>query len=127
MRTELWGYAPDEGLDAQGLIEERYAGIRPAPGYPSQPDHTEKATLFRILRAEEAGMALTESFAMTPAASVSGLYFAHPQSHYFGVGKIDRDQVQDYARRKGWRVEEAERWLSPILNYDPGEVREEAA
>ena len=128
VRTELWGHAPDEALDAAGLIAERYSGIRPAPGYPSQPDHTEKATLFRLLSAESAaGMALTESFAMTPAASVSGLYFAHPQAHYFGVGKIDRDQVSDYARRKGWRLETAERWLSPILNYDPGEVREEAA
>ena len=128
VRTDLWGHAPDEALDAAGLIAERYSGIRPAPGYPSQPDHTEKATLFRLLGAESsAGMALTESFAMTPAASVSGLYFAHPQSHYFGVGKIDRDQVSDYARRKGWRVETAERWLSPILNYDPGDVRDEAA
>ena len=119
VRTELWGHAPDEGLSPQALIEEKYQGIRPAPGYPSQPDHTEKATLFRLLGADAAGMALTESFAMTPAASVSGLYFAHPQAHYFGVGKIDRDQVEDYARRKGWETATAERWLSPILNYDP--------
>ncbi len=128
VRTELWGYAPDEALDAQGLIAEGYSGVRPAPGYPSQPDHTEKATLFRLLEAEDrAGMGLTESFAMTPPASVSGLYFAHPSSHYFGVGKIDSDQVADYARRKGWPVETAERWLAPILNYDPVAIPREAA
>ncbi|WP_082560209.1 methionine synthase [Brevundimonas sp. Root608] len=121
VRTELWGHAPDEETTVEDLIAERYQGIRPAPGYPAQPDHTEKATLFRLLRAEEnAGMALTESFAMTPPASVSGLYFGHAESHYFGVGKIDPDQVADYARRKGWDVGTAERWLSPILNYDPG-------
>lgn len=121
VRTELWGYAADEATTTQDLIEEKYQGIRPAPGYPAQPDHTEKATLFRLLDAgENAGMALTESYAMTPPASVSGLYFGHPGSHYFGVGKIDRDQIEDYARRKGWDVETAERWLSPILNYDPG-------
>jgi len=121
VRTELWGYAADETTTTQDLIEEKYQGIRPAPGYPAQPDHTEKATLFRLLDAgKNAGMALTESYAMTPPASVSGLYFGHPSSHYFGVGKIDRDQVEDYARRKGWDVETAERWLSPILNYDPG-------
>ncbi len=128
VRTELWGYAPDERLSAQALLEEKYVGIRPAPGYPSQPDHTEKATLFRLLDAEaNAQMALTESFAMTPAASVSGLYFAHPKAHYFGVGKIDADQVEDYARRKSWPVETAERWLSPILNYDPADRRAAAA
>ena len=128
VRTELWGYAPDEALSTQELIEEKYSGIRPAPGYPSQPDHTEKATLFHILNAEaEAQMALTESFAMTPAASVSGLYFAHPQAHYFGVGKIDADQAEDYAGRKSWPVETAERWLNPILNYDPAERRKAAA
>ena len=129
VRTELWGYAPDEALDVDALIAEQYQGIRPAPGYPAQPDHTEKATLFRILNAEEnAGMALTESYAMTPPASVSGLYFGHPGSHYFGVGKIDRDQVEDYARRKGWDVATAERWLAPILNYQPGRAaRSDAA
>ena len=128
VRTELWGYAPDEPFDIDALIGERYQGIRPAPGYPAQPDHTEKATLFRLLDAEaQTGMGLTESFAMTPPASVSGLYFSHPQAHYFGVGKIDRDQVEDYARRKGWDVAMAERWLSPILNYDPARVREAAA
>jgi len=120
VRTELWGYAADEALDVDALIAEQYQGIRPAPGYPAQPDHTEKATLFRILNAEQnAGMALTESYAMTPPASVSGLYFGHPGSHYFGVGKIDHDQVEDYARRKGWDVAMAERWLAPILNYQP--------
>jgi 5-methyltetrahydrofolate--homocysteine methyltransferase len=129
VRTELWGHAPDEQTTVEDLIAERYQGIRPAPGYPAQPDHTEKATLFRLLQAgDNAGMALTESFAMTPPASVSGLYFGHAESHYFGVGKIDPDQVADYARRKGWDVATAERWLSPILNYEPGAVaRSDAA
>jgi 5-methyltetrahydrofolate--homocysteine methyltransferase len=118
VRTEFWAYAPDEALGLDDLLAEKYRGIRPAPGYPAQPDHTEKATLFRLLDAEAAtGMALTESFAMNPPASVSGLYFGHPDAHYFGVGKIDKDQVEDYARRKGWDVETAERWLGPILNY----------
>ncbi|MBU2126709.1 MAG: cobalamin-dependent protein, partial [Alphaproteobacteria bacterium] len=121
VRTGLWGHAADEDTTVEDLIAEKYQGIRPAPGYPAQPDHTEKATLFRLLQAEDnAGMALTESFAMTPPASVSGLYFGHAGSHYFGVGKIDPDQVADYARRKGWDVATAERWLAPILNYDPG-------
>ncbi|WP_333591141.1 methionine synthase [Brevundimonas sp.] len=120
VRTRLWGYAADETTTVDELIAEQYQGIRPAPGYPAQPDHTEKATLFRLLDADaNAGMVLTESFAMTPPASVSGLYFGHSGSHYFGVGKIDRDQVADYAARKGWDVAVAERWLSPILNYDP--------
>jgi 5-methyltetrahydrofolate--homocysteine methyltransferase len=119
VRTELWGYAPDEAFDLQALIGERYQGIRPAPGYPAQPDHTEKQTLFDLLGATAAtGIALTESFAMTPASAVSGLYFAHPRAHYFGVGKIERDQAADYARRKGWPLTQAERWLSPILNYE---------
>jgi 5-methyltetrahydrofolate--homocysteine methyltransferase len=118
VRTELWGYAPDEALPLDELLAEGYRGIRPAPGYPAQPDHTEKATLFRLLDATAAtGIELTESFAMTPPASVSGLYFGHPEAHYFGVGKIDRDQVADYAARKGWALETAERWLAPILNY----------
>jgi len=122
VRKELWGYAADEDLSIEDLIAEKYDGIRPAPGYPAQPDHTEKRTLFDLLDAEkQAEITLTESYAMTPPASVSGLYFAHPQAHYIGVGKIDRDQVEDYAKRKGWRVEEAERWLAPILNYDPDE------
>ena len=101
------------------LIAEKYRGIRPAPGYPAQPDHTEKATLFRLLAAERIGVKLTESFAMWPGAAVCGLYFSHPQSAYFGVGKIERDQVEDYARRKGWSITECERWLAPILNYTP--------
>ena len=128
VRTQLWGYAADETSTVEQLIEEKYQGIRPAPGYPAQPDHTEKATLFRLLNAgENAGMALTESFAMTPPASVSGLYFGHPGSHYFGVGKIDQDQVEDYAARKGWDVATAERWLAPILNYEPGQAPRVAA
>jgi 5-methyltetrahydrofolate--homocysteine methyltransferase len=129
VRRELWAYAADETLSNADLIAEKYSGIRPAPGYPAQPDHTEKATLFGLLDAERAiGVNLTESFAMWPGASVSGLYFSHPQSHYFGVGKIERDQVQDYAKRKGWTVAEAERWLAPVLNYDPATaVRETAA
>ncbi len=128
VRTQLWGYVPDEQTSVQDLIEEKYQGIRPAPGYPAQPDHTEKATLFRLLDAgSNAGMSLTESFAMSPPASVSGLYFGHPGSHYFGVGKIDRDQVEDYATRKGWDVQTAERWLAPILNYDPAAIGRDAA
>jgi 5-methyltetrahydrofolate--homocysteine methyltransferase len=120
VRREFWGYAPDEQLSAQDILAEKYRGIRPAPGYPAQPDHTEKATLFRMTGGEAAiGVRLTESFAMWPGASVCGLYFSHPQSHYLGIGKIERDQVEDYARRKGWSVEEAEKWLAPILNYDP--------
>jgi 5-methyltetrahydrofolate--homocysteine methyltransferase len=128
VRTQLWGYVPDEQTSVDDLIAETYQGIRPAPGYPAQPDHTEKATLFSLLQAESnAGMQLTESFAMTPPASVSGLYFGHAESHYFGVGKIDRDQIEDYARRKGWDVATAERWLSPILNYDPNAMARTAA
>jgi 5-methyltetrahydrofolate--homocysteine methyltransferase len=120
VRKELWGYAPDENLANDALIKEAYRGIRPAPGYPAQPDHTEKGTLFKLLDAEtRAGIALTESFAMWPGSSVSGLYLSHPKSRYFGIGKIERDQVEDYAKRKGWTVGEAERWLAPILNYDP--------
>jgi 5-methyltetrahydrofolate--homocysteine methyltransferase len=119
-RRELWGYAPEEGFDIEALLAERYRGIRPAPGYPAQPDHTEKRTLFDLLDAEAAaGMELTESYAMNPASSVSGLYFAHPKAHYFGVGKIDRDQAADYAARKGWDLAYAEKWLSPILAYEP--------
>jgi 5-methyltetrahydrofolate--homocysteine methyltransferase len=128
VRRELWGYVPQERLSNEDLILEKYRGIRPAPGYPAQPDHTEKATLFRLLDAEaHAGIALTESFAMWPGASVSGLYFSHPQSHYFGVGKVERDQAEDYARRKGWSVAECERWLAPVLNYDPAPVETVAA
>ncbi|HEY2709392.1 MAG TPA: methionine synthase [Caulobacteraceae bacterium] len=126
VRTELWGYAPDGGFDLDTLIGEKYVGIRPAPGYPSQPDHTEKAVLFDLLDATaQTGIELTESYAMGPPASVSGLYFANPAAHYFGVGKIERDQAEDYARRKGWTLAKAERWLAPILNYEP--VRAAAA
>jgi 5-methyltetrahydrofolate--homocysteine methyltransferase len=120
VRRELWGYASDEALGYDDLIAEKYRGIRPAPGYPAQPDHTEKRTIFDLLEVpQRAGINLTESMAMTPPSSVSGLYFAHPQAEYFGVGKIDRDQVADYASRKGWDLALAERWLSPILSYDP--------
>ena len=127
VRHELWAYAPGEKLSNEQLIAEDYAGIRPAPGYPAQPDHTEKRTLFKLLDAEKAtGLKLTESCAMWPAAAVSGLYFSHPDSRYFGVGKIGRDQVQDYAARKGWSLDEAERWLAPILNYDPKRIADAA-
>jgi 5-methyltetrahydrofolate--homocysteine methyltransferase len=119
VRKEFWGYAADEQLTNAELIGEGYRGIRPAPGYPAQPDHTEKGTLFNLLQSERIGVKLTESYAMWPGAAVCGVYFSHPQSAYFGVGKIERDQVEDYARRKGWSVEETERWLAPILNYDP--------
>jgi 5-methyltetrahydrofolate--homocysteine methyltransferase len=120
VRRELWAYAPDENLTNDQLIAEGYRGIRPAPGYPAQPDHSEKATLFRLLDAERlAGMTLTENYAMWPSSSVCGLYLSHPQSRYFGTGKIDRDQVEDYAARKSWKLAEAERWLGPLLNYDP--------
>ena len=119
VRREFWGYAADEQLNSTALIREEYRGIRPAPGYPACPDHTEKAALWRLLDAERAaGISLTESFAMLPTAAVSGWYFSHPQAHYFGVGKIDRDQVLSYAQRKGVSPAEAERWLAPNLGYD---------
>jgi len=128
VRQEFWAYAPQESLNPVDLIGEKYQGIRPAPGYPAQPDHTEKDTLFRLLDAEkEIGVRLTESFAMWPGAAVSGLYISHPDSAYFGVGKIERDQVEDYARRKGWTVDVAERWLAPLLAYDPADYRATAA
>ncbi len=118
VRKDYWGYANDEHLDSEDLIKEKYQGIRPAPGYPACPDHTEKTTLFELLKAEDnAKMYLTESLAMTPAASVSGFYFAHPQSRYFGLGKINKDQVVDYAERKGADLNTTERWLSPNLAY----------
>src|SRR5450432_3536872 len=118
VRRQFWAYAPDESFAPDELHSEPYRGIRPAPGYPAQPDHTEKATLFALLDGEAAtGLMLTESYAMYPTAAVSGLYFAHPESHYFGVGRIERDQVADYARRKGWDLATAEKWLGPILNY----------
>ena len=119
VRREFWGYSPHELLTSDEIIKERYRGIRPAPGYPASPDHTEKATLWALLDVEEQiGAKVTETMAMWPPASVSGLYFAHPASHYFGVGKINRDQIHDYARRKGMEFQEVERWLSPNLAYE---------
>ncbi|MGQ0801290.1 MAG: vitamin B12 dependent-methionine synthase activation domain-containing protein, partial [Pseudomarimonas sp.] len=120
VRTEIWGYASDESLDAEALIREQYQGIRPAPGYPACPDHTEKGTLFRLLDAEQnTSLSLTDSFAMYPTAAVSGYYFSHPDSQYFVLGKVSREQVEDYAARKGWTMAQAERWLAPNLDYDP--------
>jgi 5-methyltetrahydrofolate--homocysteine methyltransferase len=125
VRKEYWGYSKDENFDNDSLIREEYAGIRPAPGYPAQPDHTEKRILFELLDAEnKAGIVLTESFAMYPASSVSGLYISHPDSKYFNVGKLDKDQVEEYAERKTMSVDEVEKWLAPILGY---EVTEKAA
>ncbi len=126
VRKEFWGYAPNEAFAGDELIGEAYAGIRPAPGYPAQPDHTEKKTLFALLDATNAaGVELTESYAMWPGSSVSGLYIGHPESYYFGVAKVERDQVLDYARRKDMPVEEVERWLGPVLNYVPTNAAEE--
>jgi 5-methyltetrahydrofolate--homocysteine methyltransferase len=120
VRRELWGYASDEALDNEALIAEKYRGIRPAPGYPACPEHSEKATLFRLLDAERnAGVKLTESFAMYPAAAVSGYYFSHPRSQYFVVGRVSKEQVEDYAKRKGVSLQQAERWLASNLDYDP--------
>ncbi len=118
VRKELWGYDPGETLSNEALIDEQYAGIRPAPGYPACPDHTEKKLLFELLEAEKAGIILTDSYAMYPAAAVSGFYFSHPDSKYFGLGKIEKDQVEDYARRKGMSIPEVEKWLAPNLSYD---------
>jgi 5-methyltetrahydrofolate--homocysteine methyltransferase len=118
VRQEFWGYAPGESLSNEELVREEYRGIRPAPGYPACPDHTEKAILWQLLDPlHNAGISITESFAMLPAASVSGFYFSHPRSAYFGTGKIGRDQVEDYAQRKGMEMREAERWLAPVLGY----------
>jgi 5-methyltetrahydrofolate--homocysteine methyltransferase len=128
VRREFWAYAPDEELTSEQRLAEDYRGIRPAPGYPAQPDHTEKATLFGLLEAEKrTGVTLTESYAMWPGSSVAGLYLSHPEAHYFGVAKVERDQVEDYARRKGMTVAEVERWLAPILNYDPATYNKVAA
>ena len=128
VRRELWGYAKGETLSNDDLILEKYQGIRPAPGYPAQPDHTEKATLWKLMDVDhKAGITLTESYAMWPGAAVSGLYLSHPDSHYFGVGKVERDQVEDYARRKGWTIAECERWLAPVLNYDAASQAKVAA
>ncbi len=127
VRKEYWGYASDESLDNEALIREQYKGIRPAPGYPACPEHTEKALLWKLVDpVTNADIALTDHFAMLPAASVSGWYFSHPESHYFGVGKINRDQAENYARRKGMTLEEAERWLAPNLGYDPDNERKSA-
>jgi len=121
VRKESWAYAANESLDNEDLIDEKYQGIRPAPGYPACPDHTEKGLLWDLLEPEKnAGITITESYAMLPTAAVSGFYYAHPESRYFGLGKIDRDQVEDYAERKGWSLDVAERWLSPALSYDEG-------
>jgi 5-methyltetrahydrofolate--homocysteine methyltransferase len=122
VRREFWGYARDESLDNDALIAEKYRGIRPAPGYPACPDHTEKGPLFELLKAERMGMQLTESYAMYPAAAVSGFYLSHPESQYFAVGKVGRDQIEDYARRKGMPVAEIERWLASNLAYEPGKA-----
>jgi 5-methyltetrahydrofolate--homocysteine methyltransferase len=118
VRKDYWGYAADEDFSNEELVKEKYVGIRPAPGYPAQPDHTEKRIIFSLLDVEKnTGINLTESLAMYPAASVCGLYFSHPEAKYFTVGKISKDQVLDYHRRKGMSVEEVERWLGSILNY----------
>jgi len=120
VRRELWGYATAETLTNEQLVREEYRGIRPAPGYPACPDHTEKAKLWQLLDVEHnAGIRLTDAYAMYPTAAVSGWYIAHPQARYFAVGKIDREQVEDYARRKGMTLQEAQRWLSPNLGYEP--------
>ena len=128
VRKEFWAYAPDEDFSPDDLLGETYRGIRPAPGYPAQPDHTEKAVLFDLLQAEKrTGVKLTESYAMWPGSSVCGLYFSHPQAHYFGVAKVERDQVEDYADRKVMDIGEVERWLAPVLNYDPAAFAKAAA
>ena len=119
-RKEFWGYAADEALENEALIKEQYQGIRPAPGYPACPDHTEKETLFELLNAtENTGLELTSSLAMSPAAAVCGWYFGHPEAKYFGTGKIDKDQVENLAEAKGRSTEEMERWLMSVLSYDP--------
>ena len=120
VRKEFWGYAADEDLNNEALIREEYHGIRPAPGYPACPEHTEKGILWDLLDAEKnSGIKLTESYAMSPGSAVSGFYFSHPASRYFGVGQIGREQASDYASRKGMSLEEAEKWLAPNLTYDP--------
>ena len=127
VRKEFWGYAEGEGLSNEALIKEKYQGIRPAPGYPACPDHTEKQTLFGLIDAQShTGVKLTESFAMWPAASVSGWYFAHPEARYFGVGRIGRDQVRDYAERKGMELVFAEKWLASSLNYEVSRAKRDA-
>jgi 5-methyltetrahydrofolate--homocysteine methyltransferase len=119
IRREFWGFTKDENLTTEQLVAEEYRGIRPAPGYPACPDHTEKGPLFEMLKApENAGIIITESYAMVPTAAVSGFYFSHPEADYFAIGKIGKDQVEDYAKRKGWTVEETEKWLAPVLAYE---------
>jgi 5-methyltetrahydrofolate--homocysteine methyltransferase len=119
VRKEFWAFAADEELDNDDLIKEAYRGIRPAPGYPACPDHTEKATLWSLIQPDKnAGITITESFAMLPTAAVSGFYFSHPDAKYFGTGKIQKDQVEDYAQRKGDEIAVVERWLAPVLDYD---------
>jgi len=126
VRKEFWGYNGEENFTPEELVGEPYHGIRPAPGYPAQPDHTEKRTLFDLLDAEKnIGVHLTESYAMWPGSSVSGLYLSHAESYYFGVAKVERDQVLDYATRKGMSIAEVERWLGPVLNYQPSDTPEE--
>ena len=128
MRLKLWGYAKDENMSTEDLLKVKYSGIRPAPGYPSQPDHTEKRVMWELLQAEEkAGIKLSSSLSMMPASSVSALVFAHEKSEYFSVGHIDKDQVTEYAARKGMTVPEVEKWLTPILKYDPDETECEVA
>jgi 5-methyltetrahydrofolate--homocysteine methyltransferase len=120
IRTEFWSYAGEEALTNEQLVAEEYRGIRPAPGYPACPEHSEKGPLFDLLKVpENIGVTLTESYAMLPMASVSGFYFSHPEARYFAVAKIARDQVEDYAKRKGWDIATAERWLAPNLGYQP--------
>ena len=119
MRTKLWGFNPDEKLDIENFLKVKYDGIRPAPGYPSQPDHTEKTTMWDLLQAEQlADISLNESLAMMPAASVSALVFAHPEASYFAVGEVERDQVESYAERKKQSVEFVEKWLAPSIKYE---------
>merc|ERR1711912_207873 len=119
IRKELWGYAPDEALTLDDMLKVKYQGIRPAPGYPSQPDHREKLTMWNLMKVEEqTGIQLSESLSMMPASSVSALVFAHQDSQYFAVGRIGKDQVENYAKRKGFDMEKMERWLTPILNYE---------
>jgi 5-methyltetrahydrofolate--homocysteine methyltransferase len=118
VRTEYWGYSKNENLSNEEIVDEKYVGIRPAPGYPAQPDHTEKLTIFDMLNVEKnCGIVLTENLAMYPTASVSGLYFANPNAKYFSIGKISKDQVEDYANRKGMEFKKMEKWLKPNLNY----------
>ena len=119
VRKEFWAYAPTESCSNDALIKEQYQGIRPAPGYPACPDHTEKALLWQLLDVEKnTGICITDSYAMMPAASVSGFYFSHPESRYFALGKINRDQVSSYSERKGMSISETERWLAPVLGYE---------